>query len=397
MQSHQIETLKAEVKDVLENNILRFWLQMCDAEHGGFYGQMTGDGRLMKQADKGAILNARILWSFSAAYRVLKKEEYLQMATHAKRFLIDHFYDKEFGGIYWSLNYKGEPVDTKKQIYALGFAIYGLSEYVRATGDEEALRYAICLFRSIEEHSFDRQKNGYYEAFTRRWEAIADMRLSEKDRNECKTTNTHLHILEPYTNLYRVWKDDELKKQLANLIHLFSEKIVDSASGHLQLFFDDNWNNMCGMHSYGHDIEASWLLHEAAEVLADKALLDSITPLVRKLADAADEGLNPDGSMIYETQLCENHTDRDLHWWVQAENIIGHLNLYQHFNDEAALQKALRCWSFTKSHLIDYPNGEWHWSIRANGEVNTTDDKAGFWKCPYHNSRMCLEIIEKGV
>ena len=169
MPSHQIETLKAELKDVLENNILRFWLQMRDAEHGGFYGQMTGDSRLMKQADKGAILNARILWTFSAAYRMLKKEEYLQMATHAKRFLIDHFYDKGFGGVYWSLNYKGEPVDTKKQIYALGFAIYGLSEYVRATGDEEALQYAIKLFHSIEEHSFDTEKNGYFEAFTRRW------------------------------------------------------------------------------------------------------------------------------------------------------------------------------------------------------------------------------------
>lgn len=397
MQSHRIETLKAELKDVLENNILRFWLQMHDAEHGGFYGQMTGDGRLVKQADKGAILNARILWTFSAAYRMLKKEEYLQMATHAKRFLIDHFYDKEFGGVYWSLNYKGEPTDTKKQIYALGFAIYGLSEYVRATGDEEALHYAIRLFRSIEEHSFDNKKNGYFEAFTRQWSEIADMRLSEKDRNERKTTNTHLHILEPYTNLYRVWKDNGLKKQLENLIRLFSEKIVDPSTGHLQLFFDDDWNNKYSMLSYGHDIEASWLIHEAALVLADKALLHSITPLVRKVADAADEGLNPDGSMIYETILCRNHTDRDLHWWVQAENIVGHLNLYQYFSDEEALKKATNCWEFVKNHLIDYTNGEWHWSIRANGEVNTTDDKAGFWKCPYHNSRMCLETLERFV
>ena len=395
MQSHQIETLQAEVKDVLENNILRFWLQMRDAEHGGFYGQMTGNGRLMKQADKGAILNARILWTFSAAYRMLKKEEYLQMATHAKRFLIDHFYDKEFGGIYWSLNYKGEPVDTKKQIYALGFAIYGLSEYVHATGDEEALQYAIKLYHSIEEHSFDTEKNGYFEAFTRQWTAIADMRLSEKDRNECKTTNTHLHILEPYTNLYRVWKDDTLKKQLENLIRLFSDKIVNPTSGHLELFFDDDWNSKYAMHSYGHDIEAAWLLHEAAIVLGNEALLQQVEPLVKHLSHAADEGLTPDGTMIYETLLSENHTDRDLHWWVQAENIVGHLNLYQYFKDETALHTALRCWEFVKTHLIDYTHGEWYWSIRANGSVNLDDDKAGFWKCPYHNSRMCIEAIER--
>lgn len=395
MQNHSIETLQAELKDVLKNNILRFWLQMYDAENGGFYGQMTGTGRLIKQADKGAILNARILWTFSAAYRVLKKEEYLQMATHAKRFLIDHFYDTEFGGVYWSLNYKGEPTDTKKQIYALGFAIYGLSEYARATGDEEALQYAIKLFQSIEEHSFDSEKNGYCEALTRDWGTIDDMRLSEKDQNERKTMNTHLHILEPYTNLYRVWKDERLKRQLKNLILLFIEKILNRETGHLELFFDDDWNSKYRMLSYGHDIEASWLIHEAALELGDEEVLKRVEPLVKHIARAADEGLNEDGSLIYETIIDRHHTDRDLHWWVQAENIVGHLNLYQHFGDEEALHTALHCWEFIKNHLIDYANGEWHWSIRADGSVNLDDDKAGFWKCPYHNGRMCLETIER--
>ena len=213
------EDLQNEVQWELENNILPFWMnRMIDSEYGGFHGQITGNNQRVVHAPKGAILNARILWTFSAAYRLLRKPEYLETATRAKRYLIDKFYDQEFEGIYWELDYTGQPVQTKKQIYALGFAIYGLSEYNRATGDKEALDYAIRLFKAIEQYSFDPEKNGYMEAFTKDWKLIEDMRLSDKDENEKKTMNTHLHILEPYTNLYRVWKDEHLKKQLRNLI-----------------------------------------------------------------------------------------------------------------------------------------------------------------------------------
>ncbi|MBQ1665451.1 MAG: AGE family epimerase/isomerase, partial [Bacteroidaceae bacterium] len=205
---NRINILKSEVLDVLENNILRFWLdKMQDKENGGFYGQMTGEGELVKTADKGGILNARILWSFSAAYRVLRKPEYLEAATRAKEYIIEHFIDEEFGGTYWSLDYKGNPKDTKKQFYAIGFMIYGLSEYARATGDHEALEYAIQLYECIEEHSLDKQYNGYIEACTREWGEIADMRLSELDANFPKSQNTHLHIIEPYTNLFRALKE----------------------------------------------------------------------------------------------------------------------------------------------------------------------------------------------
>lgn len=214
-----LSEMQLEMRTVLEDNILSFWEdKMTDSVHGGFYGRITGTGKLEPQAVKGAVLNARILWTFSSAYRLLGKAEYLETATRAKRVIIDQFYDKEQGGIYWSLDYAGRPADTKKQIYALGFAIYGLSEYHRATGDEEALTYAIRLFKSIEQYSFDSVKNGYCEALTRDWNDISDMRLSDKDENERKTMNTHLHILEPYTNLYRVWKDAVLEKQLRNLI-----------------------------------------------------------------------------------------------------------------------------------------------------------------------------------
>lgn len=391
-----IQKLRQEMQEELTGNILPYWMnKMTDHANGGFYGRITGTEVLEPEAEKGAILNARILWTFSAAYRLFRKEEYLATATRAKRYLIDHFYDPEYGGVYWSVDYKGQPLDTKKQIYALGFAIYGLSEYHRATGDAEALDYAVRLFESIEQHSFDAQKNGYCEALTREWGEIADMRLSEKDENERKTMNTHLHILEPYANLYRVWKDSRLEKQLRNLIVLFIEKILNLETGHLELFFDDDWVSKYRLMSYGHDIEASWLIHEAALVLDDTALLEKVEPLVEYIAAAADEGLMPDGSMVYETFCDQDKTDTDRHWWVQAETVVGHVNLFQHFDDSVSLQKAFRCWDFIKQHLIDRQNGEWYWSVRADGTINTTDDKAGFWKCPYHNGRMCMEIIER--
>ena len=403
-----IEKLSREMREELESNILPFWIEkMTDEVHGGFYGRMTGAGELIPQAEKGAILNARILWSFSAAYRVLGRPEYLAAATHAKRYLIDRFYDKEFGGVYWSLDFQGQPLDTKKQIYALGFAIYGLSEYCRATGDEEALSYAIKLFESIEEYSFDPVQGGYFEAFTREWGEIADMRLSDKDQNERKTMNTHLHILEPYANLYRVWKDPRLEKQLRGLIDIFTGKILNRRNGHLELFFDDDWHSKYEIFSYGHDIEASWLLHEAALVLGDGEVLAKVEPRVKFIARAADVGLNPDGSMIHEKNCgrigdpaalfygCE--MDDDLHWWVQAENVVGHVNLWQHFGDEKALEVAARCWEFIKSHLVDRTGGEWLWSVDRFGHPNLVDDKAGFWKCPYHNTRMCLEVIERAM
>lgn len=391
-----LNKLVTEATEVLTSNILPFWMnKMVDAEHGGFYGRITGEGMLMPNAEKGAILNARILWTFSSAYRLLQRHEYLEMATRAKRYLIDKFYDQQYGGVYWSLDAQGNPLDTKKQIYALGFAIYGLSEYHRATGDKEALQVAIHLFESIEAHSFDPVNNGYCEALSRSWEEIADMRLSEKDENERKTMNTHLHILEPYANLYRVWKDDRLKTQLGNLIKLFLDKILNARTGHLELFFDDEWHSKYRIISYGHDIEASWLLHEAALVLGDKALLHKVEPMVEYIAAAADEGLQPDGSMIYETHPDHRHTDADRHWWVQAETVVGHANLYQYFGDEVMMKRALRCWDYIQHHLLDREGGEWYWSIKADGSVNRKDDKAGFWKCPYHNGRMCLELIER--
>ena len=382
---------------MLENNILRFWIdRMQDDAHGGFYGRMDSNNIIHADADKGAILNARILWAFSAAYRVLHKSEYLDTATRTYRYFMDHFIDKEYGGVYWSLDYKGQPKDTKKQFYAIGFAIYGLSEYVRATGNEEALEQAIQLYRCIEEHAFDHEYNGYIEATTRNWQPIADMRLSELDANYPKSQNTHLHIIEPYANLYRVWPSAELEHSLRNIIGIFTDHILNPATHHLDLFFNMDWSRGAGqLESYGHDIECSWLIHEAALVLGDKDILRQVEPIVRMIAQASEMGLNANGSMIHEANLSEGTVDDDLHWWVQAETVVGFLNIYQHFHDDSALERALRCWQYIKENLIDRENGEWYWSRHHDGSLNTIDDKAGFWKCPYHNSRMCLEILER--
>ena len=385
------------MQDVLTGNILPFWINnMVDRENGGFYGRIDGHGNLHAEAEKGGILNGRILWTFSAAYRVLGKPEYLEMATRAKDYIIAHFIDREYGGTYWSLDCKGNPKDTKKQFYAIGFMIYGLSEYVRATGDKEALDYAIQLFDCIEEHSLDVIYNGYIEACTREWGEIADMRLSDLDANYPKSQNTHLHIIEPYANLYRVWKDERLEKALRNMINIFTDKILNPETNHLDLFFEKDWTRGAGhLESYGHDIECSWLMHEAALVLGDAEVLKKVEEIVPLVAKASEKGLNPDGSMIHEANLDTGHVDDDLHWWVQAEAVVGFYNIYQHFGDESALDKSLQCWQYIKDNLIDYEGGEWYWSRRPDGTLNLDDDKAGFWKCPYHNGRMCLEIIER--
>jgi N-acyl-D-glucosamine 2-epimerase len=414
-------------RTMLTDFILPFWMTRMLDPRGGFYGRIDGLGNVHPEAEKGAILNARILWTFSAAYRILGEPAYLYMATRAKCALLDNFFDPEYGGVYWSLNPDGTPRDTKKQIYALGFAIYGLSEYARATGDKSSLAHAMKLFFDIENHSFDTERNGYFEAFTREWGEIADMRLSDKDANERKTMNTHLHILEPYTNLYRVWPDARLAAAIRNLIDIFIDRILDPQTFHLRLFFDDDWNSKVDATSYGHDIEASWLIHEAALVLGDEALLARVEPVVHAIAQHADyktlgtclaseqrtanseqiiDQESNEGQSSVHCSLITDHSSLNLQssifnlqspqWWEYAETVVGYYNVWQHFGDAEALDRALKTWDFIESHLVDRQQGEWFWSVTLPDYApNRAEDKAGFWKCPYHNSRACLELIER--
>ncbi|HJZ39334.1 MAG TPA: AGE family epimerase/isomerase [Bacteroidales bacterium] len=392
--TEKIRKLHEGVQAEILHNILPFWSQhMTDHEFGGFLGRISGQGRIVKNAEKGGILNARILWTFSAAYNHFKDPVYRQMAERSKDFILKNFFDEQFGGTYWKLTHDGNPLDTKKQIYSQAFFIYALSEYYRISGDRTCLDKAVVLHRLIEEKSSDVEKNGYLEAFTRDWTLLEDLRLSDKDDNEKKTTNTHLHILEAYTGLYRIWKDRELAGKIKNLLVLFLEKILDPRSHHLQLFFDDDWNVRSSLISYGHDIEASWLLYEAARVLEDRQLMVSVKEACIGVAHAAMEGLQEDGSLIYEKDGAHGRVDMERHWWPQAEAVVGMFNLFEITSDDLYLTRAIRCWEYIVNNLTDKKNGEWYWSIFPDGTPNLKQDKAGFWKCPYHNGRMCLEII----
>ena len=387
-----LDNIIHEVREELEGNILPFWTDRMQDPSGGFHGRIDGHGKLVPGAEKGCILNARILWTFASAYRLLGRPEHLAVARRAARVIMDRFVDGEYGGTFWSLDAVGRPLDTKKQIYAIAFAIYGLSELHRACGDEEALECAVSLYRSIEEHSFDRERNGYLEALSRTWGPLGDMRLSDKDQNDAKTMNTHLHILEGYTALYRVWKDEGLADRLRNLILIFVDRIL-LPDGHLALFFDEDWNVTSHVTSYGHDIECSWLLQEAADVLGDEELSRGVSAVCDRIAGASLEGWTPGKGMVYERDLDDGSVDGDRHWWVQAETVVGCFYQWKRSGDPAWLWRLADEWAFIKAHIIA-PDGEWYWSLRADGSVNLDDDRAGFWKCPYHNGRMCMELIE---
>ena len=393
---------KSEARVLLETNILRFWQErMVDYRQGGFYGRIDGYNVLHPDAEKGAVLNARILWTFAAAARVLNNTPYRILAARAYDYLMQRFMDREQGGVYWSLNADATPLDTKKQTYAIAFAIYGLAEYVRLTNNQEALNAAIRLFEDLEAHAYkfenermSKCKNGYVEALTRDWQPIADMRLSEKDENGVFTMNTHLHVLEAYTNLYRVLKNvqrddvqgtkERITKQLRTLIDIFANRIFDPATGHLMLFFDEKWQPSNTHTSPGHDIEAAWLLHEALEVFGDEELLNQTLPVIHSLAQAAEDDIMDEKE-----------------WWCYAEAVVGYIDQWKLYQDEKPIESNINlelaetAFHYIQTHLMDRENGEWFWTILPDGTPDRTHDKAGFWKCPYHNSRMCIEIIER--
>jgi len=384
--------IKNELIQELTGNILPFWKDRMTDPRGGFYGRRDGKGGLDADAPKGLILNARILWTFSCAYRLFKKADYLETASRAKDYISSHFIDHEYGGAYWSLDSEGKPLDTKKQFYAIAFAIYGFAEYYRATCCKEALYTAVELFYCIENHSFDERFNGYFDACARNWKPVEDMRLSDKDQNEPKTMNTHLHILEAYTCLFRVWKDAALEEKLRNLLHLFTDRIVGE-DGHLQLFFDERWRPKSNIRSFGHDIECSWLLWEAACVLGDEVLKKRILPICSRIAEAGMEGFTPEGGMISEKNIFTGEMNDERDWWVQAETVVGCFRQWKLTSDAKWLNAAINGWEFIKKDIIA-PDGEWYWGRMADGTANIADDRAGFWKCPYHNGRMCMQIIE---
>jgi len=377
MKKH-LENLAREMETNLKNNILSWWMEHTpDHENGGFVGQVKLQNQVVENAPRGGILNARILWTFSAAYSMFRNEEYLAYATRAYEYNLEHFINPVFGGVYWEIDFTGKALNPRNQIYALAFMIYAMAEYYHITHEERALETAKGLFALIEKHSFDPQRNGYIEAFGRDWTPIEDLRLSKKDLNASKTMNTHLHILEAYTNLYKVWKCDETENALENIIRLFVDRFINLQTHHLNLFFDDDWNNQSDLISYGHDIECSWLLYEAVEVLGNKELLSEVKQIAINIARQNFTGLEKDNGLLYEYFPSEDRFDTDKHWWPQAEAIVGYLNVYQVSGEDIFARKALDNWEFIKNYMIDHQDGEWFLRVNRHGIPYLDDDKAG--------------------
>lgn len=396
MEKEDLTEFRKELEQELKKNILSWWMKYSpDHKYGGFHGHINHANEVVPGAGKGAVLNARILWTFSAAYRAFPDPDYLRTAERAYGYILEHFTDREHGGVYWEVTEEGEVKSSRKQIYALAFTLYGLAEYHMASGNQEALIRAIALFEDMEFHAFDQNARGYTEALSRKWEALEDLRLSEKDDNERFTMNTHLHILEAYGNLFRTWKDPALASALEHLIHLFLENFTDRESGHLKLFFDEQWNSKSTLVSFGHDIECSWLLYEAAEILGKKELVKRCAGLAVQMARKNFEGLDGDGGLFYEYFPDRGKLDTDKHWWPQAEAMVGYFNAYQLSGDPEFLVRTRNSWTFIRNYICDWIKGEWFWSVDKQGHPQTGKEKAGFWKCPYHNGRACLELIRR--
>lgn len=383
-----------EVKSELTNHIIPFWNKLRDDENGGFYGYMGFDLKLDKKADKGVILHSRILWFYSKAYITLKDEKLLDNAKHAYEFIKTKCVDYENGGVYWMVNYKGEPSDTMKHTYNIAFAIYALSCYYNASDDKEALDLAYKLFEDIEKNTLD--EYGYQEAFSKTWELVSNDALSENGLMADKTMNAILHLIEGYTELYKADKCPKVAERLKFLLGQMKDKVYDPSTNALKVFFNKKLEVIGDIHSYGHDIEATWLMDLACDTLGDEELKKEFAEMdliiSHNIQNIAFEG----GALYNERDKTE--VDKKRVWWVQAESIVGFINAYQHCGEKKFLETAAQIWEYIKSDIIDKREGsEWFWEVSYDHKPFENREIAGPWKCPYHNGRMCMEVISRGI
>jgi mannobiose 2-epimerase len=388
--------LRQSVETELRSGILPFWLKYTiDEAYGGFYGQVANDLTVDPHAAKGIILNARILWTFSRAFSAYADPVYLDAARRAYEYMVRFFWDAKFGGVYWMLDYQGRPIDQRKRIYAQAFTVYALAEYYHAIGDAEILARALRLVDVIEASGHDAEHGGYFETYERDWELAADQRLSDVDQDEKKSLNTNLHVLEAYTTLLRNHEHPTVRLRLREMLAVFLDRIIDPKTHHFVLFFDEQWRPQSEKISFGHDIEGTWLLCEAADVLGEAALRARVRVAALAMAQAVyDEGIDADGGLLYEADPT-GIVDTDKHWWPQAEAVVGFLNAYELSDRGHFFDAAERSWEFIEKHIIDREHGEWFWLVSRDGVPDAERDKVGPWKCPYHNSRTCFEVMER--
>ncbi|WP_416307287.1 AGE family epimerase/isomerase [Neptunicella sp. SCSIO 80796] len=375
-------------------NIGDWWSEHCqDEEYGGFVGQVNFDGSRQVGASKGIVLNTRILWFFSQAAGLTDRADYRQLADRAYHYLLDKFEDKAHGGVVWELDYQGNVLSAKKQTYAQCFAIYALCAYYQLTGASEVLDKAVEYFELVERYCRDNQYGGYIEALDGQWQPLADVRLSDKDQNTPKSMNTHLHVLEAFSALYKVKPEKRFKQALTGVIDIFIERIIDPHSYHQKLFFDMQWNDCSTFYSYGHDIECSWLLWEALEILDEPSHIQQFRPLVINMAKAcAERAMGDKGQMCDEFIFASQTKNQTSVWWVQAEALVGLMNAYRLSGDKIFRQLSEQVWDFIQTHHIDHINGEWHWLALEPAEKIAAEYKVGFWKAPYHNGRAMMEL-----
>lgn len=374
--------------------IANWWKRYSlDKDSGGFHGQVDNQASPVSHATKGIVLNTRILWFFSELAAQSQERVDIDVAYRAFDWLKTFFLDRQFGGLYWELDFQGAPIDAKKQIYAQCFGIYALSSYFKLSGDDEALKLAKSLFELVETHARDHTDGGYIEACTRVWGSIEDYRLSDKDLNCPKSMNTHLHVLEAYTALYSVAPDARVEEALRHVLGVFLDKVKGAGKCHLSLFFDIQWQSLDESVSFGHDIEASWLLYEAAEALGDEVITELVKVAAIELAQSCyEKGIASTGFVMDELEPHTGVFGESSHWWVQAEALVGFVNAYQLTGKQHYLDVCQPIWEFILSEHVD--DGEWLWQARSQGG-NKLHYKAGFWKGPYHNGRSMLELQKR--
>ncbi len=393
----ELESFLKRVSEHLYGHILPFWCgPAVDQQNGGWMAWLANDLKPDRSKPKGLIVNCRILWAFSAVHRVRPEPVYAQMAERAFDYVMSRFWDHQHGGAFWQLNDDGTLLDDSKKIYGQAFYIYALTEFHRALGSQMALERAQELFNLIEKHAHDRPQGGYVEVCRRDWSAAgADARLSERDMNEKKSMNNHLHVLEAFTNLYRVWPVPQVADRLRELMQIFLTRILDNKTWHFHHFFDEEWRVRSDTYTFGHDIEGSWLLVEAAELLNDTALRKRICTAAVHMAEVSfNEGLGADGGLCYEGKDGKI-IDAGHECWPQAEALVGFLNAFELSHDRKFLAAALRIWDYIENRIVDRVHGEWFWRIDENGKVNPDLPKVSEWKGPYHSTRACLEAMHR--